>query len=331
MSKKNSSQCFGLPQADYQFEDEDSDNSVEEIFLAIQEQNLDEDQALSFISGWDKEKKKRTWSENKALKLARNRQKLSIEELKKITRCRRCDKRGHWEEDCIQEPKNTSTNSSGNHKGKPPTNGFVFLGFPASSHRRTLSSFLEKHQLDKEFSYAAISAREAINAGVDITLAGWDDSQQPRSFLTVPGGHAIIDPGASQDLIGLESFKKLCDKLAKNYLKPIQLDTKHAPAAGVGGSATPLFESLRRCIRQAGIMRLTVLEEDIPHLLSIGLLEHSGAVIGTAENMITSSRIFDAKTKGFAYCQGTGSLTEVCFQCQKSSHLRLISNREIST
>ncbi len=210
MSKKNSSQFFELPQDDYQFEDEDSDSPVEGIFLAIEEQNLDEDQALSF----------------------------------------------KW---------------------------FVFLGFPASSHRETLSSFLEKHQLnqlDKEFSYGAISAREAPNAGVDITLAGWGVSQQPRSFLTVPGGHAIIDPGASQDPIGLESYKKLCDRLAKNNLKPIRLDTKPAPAAGVGGSTTPLFESLCPCILggQAGLVRLSILEEDIPQLLSMGLLEHSGAV-----------------------------------------------------
>lgn len=110
LSKKSPGQFFEQPLEGHPEECEDSDDSVEEIFLAIEEQNLDEDQALSFISGWDKEKKKRTWSENKALKLARkkdrrhfdggkdsrshrpfNRKKLSVDELKKITRCRRCD------------------------------------------------------------------------------------------------------------------------------------------------------------------------------------------------------------------------------------------------
>ena len=101
-----------------------------------------------------------------------------------------------------------SKNSSGNHKGTP-TNGFVFLGFPASSHRQTLGSFLEKHQLDKEFSYAAISAREAINAGVDISLAGWDGCQQPRSFLTVPGGSGWLAIFIASSLMSYLCFVKI--------------------------------------------------------------------------------------------------------------------------
>ena len=169
---------------------------MEEIFLAIEEQNLDEDEALSFISGWDKEKKKRTWSENKALKLAQkkdrrhfdggkdsrshrpvNRNKLSIEELKKITRCRRCDKIGHW----VRRIPVETTRASPRPMGLSSlVSRLPLIGRPWALFSRSISW--------TEFSYAAISAREAINAGVDITLAGWDDCQQPRSFLTVPGG-----------------------------------------------------------------------------------------------------------------------------------------------
>jgi len=47
--------------------------------LAIEEQNMDEDQALSFISNWEKHKKKRTWSENKALNLARKKDRRRFE------------------------------------------------------------------------------------------------------------------------------------------------------------------------------------------------------------------------------------------------------------
>lgn len=64
----------------------DDESEVEEIFLA------------------------RTWSENKALKLARRKGHASSQPTQDVGgraahQCRRCDKVGHWEEDCT-EPKN---------------------------------------------------------------------------------------------------------------------------------------------------------------------------------------------------------------------------------
>ncbi len=287
ISKKSGGQFFQSDLTEQSLEDSSDDESdVEEIFLAIEQQKLSEDQALSFISGWDKDKgkKKRTWSENKALKLARkkdrrhfdhpdgrpsrppNRRKMSVEELKKITKCRRCDKVGHWEEDCT-EPKNPN-------KPKGNLNSFVFLGNQEARSSSSLSSFLVK-----------IESRRVLET---VCLAEWNEGDASQNYLTIPEGHAIIDPGASQDLIGLPAYERLCAKLGENNLKTIKLTSEPSPASGVGGNATPLFEALCPCIlaKQPGVIRITVLKEDIPHLLSIGLLEHSGAVIDTADNLI---------------------------------------------
>ena len=106
--------------------------------------------------------------------------------------------------------------------------------------------------------------------------------------MTLPPGHAIVDPGAARDLIGEPSFRRLVDKLKAIGLQPVVLDSKPDSASGIGGQATPLFEALVPCFlgKQPGIIKLIVLQEDVPQLLSIGLLEHAKAVIDTADNTI---------------------------------------------
>ena len=107
-------------------------------------------------------------------------------------------------------------------------------------------------------------------------------------FLTLPPGHAIIDPGASQDLIGLKSFERLTESLNRNGLRPIKLDEIPAPASGIGGDARPLFCALSPCVLggKPGIIKLTVVSDDVPQLLSVGLLEHAGAIIDVPRNQI---------------------------------------------
>ena len=271
--------------ADQQGDDVESESASDDecILFAMQAQELDEDAAMSFLTAWNGEQK-RSWSQNKAFKLARRkdrrhfedkgsrperprgRRRLSVSELKKITRCRRCQQLGHWEEDCKNEPK--PRNYSGGNQPKNGGNGFAYLGFGASSSSTSLSSFIAN------------------------ILEQSNGKRGSENFLAVPGGFAIIDPGASQDLVGLSAFRALESQLAKNGLKTIRLNTTPAPANGVGGSASPLFEALSPCILggEPGVVKLTVLKEDIPQLLSVGLLEYAGAVIDTCSNKISFKR-----------------------------------------
>ena len=265
---------------------------VQDILAEVEKMDLAEDEAMEVFLALEKEKK--TWKENKKLKMARRkdrrhfagkpsgdrRPRLSTEQLKKVSRCSNCGEKGHWAEDCskpyrskadrlAQEAKKRGEKSSGGgFKGA----AFVFLGGGG-----------EENFSASSFSGMAIPWRvqEVLNR---FRKGTGDDA----SFLTLAPGLAIIDPGAGQDLIGLEAYRRLEGELAKGGLRTVRLTEKPAPASGVGGRASTMFTALVPCILggAAGVVKVTVVEEDIPHLLSIGLLESAGAVINTASNVI---------------------------------------------
>ncbi|CAK9027595.1 CCHC-type domain-containing protein [Durusdinium trenchii] len=248
------------------------DDDDEEIFLAIENEHVAEEEAVALLADLQQDRR-RTWKENKLLKAARrkdrrhfddkssrparpfNRRRMSVEELKKITFCGNCGKKGHWREDCSESVKDSS------RQPKTKTNAFVFLGIS------------EEAKSSAAFFLGALSDAKSMNGAC---------------FLELNPGQAIVDPGASQDLIGLPSFEKLQTKLARVGLQAIKLDEAPGKAAGVGGSAKTLFMALSPCILggQPGIIKLTVVEDDVPQLLSIGLLEHGEAVIDTGTDKI---------------------------------------------
>ena len=113
------------------------------------------------------------------------------------------------------------------------------------------------------------------------------------NFLTVPPGFAIVDPGAAQDLIGSRAFSLLKGKLATVGLKPVTLDEKPPSASGIGGNASPMFTALVPVFLggHPGLVKMVVLADDVPQLLSIGLLEHIHAVIDTSTNDIEFKKL----------------------------------------
>ena len=119
-------------------------------------------------------------------------------------------------------------------------------------------------------------------------LDQFKDKGNKEIFLSLPPGHAIIDPGAGQDLIGRPAYEQLRAKLAAVGLRPQPIDEEPSRASGIGGQATTLFMALIPTILGGapGIVRVTVVQEDIPHLLSIGLLESAGSIIDTKANVI---------------------------------------------
>ncbi|CAK9057574.1 unnamed protein product [Durusdinium trenchii] len=215
-------------------ENEDTDSEVDDevIFNALEYNEVREEEAVSLMADLQQDRR-RTWKENKLLKAARkkdrrhfddkssrpskpfHKRRLSTEEIKKVTFCGNCGKKGHWREDCTEPSKDGSRAS----RDKNPK------------------------------------------------------ATDQACFLELSPGETIIDPGASQDLVGLRSFEKLQAKLKENGLKTIKLQETPSKASGVGGAAMTLFM-----------------------LLSIGLLEHGHAVIDTKEDKIHFKR-FDTMAK----------------------------------
>ena len=256
--------------------DSESDSELvdEEVYAVLKEKDLDEDEALSFLA--QHVPRRRTWSENRQLKAARkkdrrhfddrdsrperpkNHRRLPVAEPKKITRCSNCGAKGHWREDC-DKPYRSKESRERAEKSLPGASAFVFLGTGAG----------------EKFGGSFLSCPSFSEDG-------------NLTFLSLPPGHAIVDPGASQDLIGKKSYDRLVEALASCGLKPIELSEKPAPASGVGGDAKPLFNALVPCILggKPGIVKMTIVQEDIPQLLSVGLLEHAGAIIDVARNQL---------------------------------------------
>ena len=248
--------------------DGEEEHENEMILFALEQQDMDEDKAMSFVTEW--KTKKKTWSENKTLKASQrkdrrhfddrtsrpgrpqNRRRLPISELKKITRCRRCNAKGHWEEDCDQ-PKSRAGQSSSSG-----TSNMVAFTYCSTGTPTVAADFFNMV------------------------------TQEAFSFLEIPPGYAIVDPGASQDLIGFKAYQKLEERLKTLGLRPVKLQGKPQEPSGIGGKAKPLFCSLVPCFLagQPGIVRMTIIQDDIPHLISIGLLEHGKAVIDTDTNRV---------------------------------------------
>ena len=71
-------------------------------------------------------------------------------------------------------------------------------------------------------------------------------------------------------------------------LRCLRLEGDPPSAHGVGGKATPLYQALVPCILAGvpGVVRVTVIQEDVPQLLSVGLLEATGAMIDMRKNTV---------------------------------------------
>ena len=114
------------------------------------------------------------------------------------------------------------------------------------------------------------------------------DESSSWAFLMLPDGEAILDIGATQDLIGLEAFSSLSTALAAVGLQPIRVDKVVSVPSCIGGVAKPKFVALVPISPGGtpGILEMTVLEERIPPLLSVGFLDFLGVRISLPENTV---------------------------------------------
>ena len=254
-----------------------------------------------------------------------SRPKLTVGELKERTRCANCGERGHWKAECRKpfrsKEERGKTEGRSQEVGKRAVafvylgsdgghgNGNTFVGWSGglSGHRTTVKDAIDYTILHKDMGntggvmdYLALGAGPAEN--LKAADPGEDDTSEDTwwsrlvaaietgglNFFSLDPGHAILDIGAAQDLVGKEAFDKLNERLRSQGLRVLRLAAKPPAAHGVGGKATPLFQALIPCILAGvpGVVKVTVIEENIPHLISVGLLEATGAAIDMRRNTV---------------------------------------------
>ena len=187
---------------------------------------------------------------------------MSVDELKKITQCRICHKRGHWSAEC-------PTQKQGSHDVGAKVSGFCYLG----------------NEIDygpSAFSYATGLPESSEGAPEPrVSPSSW-------TFLSVPSAMAILDIGATQDIIGTRALSILEDELGKCGLQVVEVAPPSTSPTGIGGAAKVVRAVLAPISPGGipGVVHFIVVQENIPPLLSVGFLEHVGAAIDLISNEI---------------------------------------------
>eukprot|EP00435_Cladocopium_sp_Y103_P030682 s4658_g7.t1 len=239
----------------------------QETLKELEPLDLTEDQVVEVFAAM--EQRRRTWKQNKLFKAdvkkdrgsfskdgqagpprgqagcipgkSGARPRMNKEQLKKISKCRLCHERGHWAEDCVLRKKSAPT-------------AFSYCG--GGGAVGTAFAYVTVHDL-----------REAVKS-----VIGSVDNTDKWAFLALPGGEAIVDIGATQDLIGSSPMEELTRALAAVGLKPLKINETAVTPSGIGGVARALGVMLLPISPGGvpGLSEITVLEGNIPPFCQLG-------------------------------------------------------------
>ncbi|OLP76476.1 hypothetical protein AK812_SmicGene43580 [Symbiodinium microadriaticum] len=208
----------------------------------------------------------------------RPRARASKDQLKKLSRCHNCGRRGHWKDEC------PGLRNGGDRGDSNKVQGFCYLG-SGSGSQSGQSELL---------SYAVFGNQARISypvfLGAEMALA---ERERAWAFLSIPSGMAILDIGATQDIIGLPALQALEDELARSGLQALEVPTTSTAPSGIGGSAK-VSKTVLVPISPGGIpgvVQFVVIENNVPPLLSVGLLEHLGAQMDLVSNRVHFRKI----------------------------------------
>ena len=232
------------------------------------------------------EKEKRSWKENKKLKMAQRKDRrhfsdrttrpygagrpkgkrgFNVDAIKKVSRCSNCGDRGHWAEDCkkpyrskadrLEQEKQAKggagrggpsafvflgASSTSTSSAQPHLGGFNYLGFQEEATYELALQEMQTH--GEPYVQEKFNVEDYVTDGQLKTFVGMaipEFAQRvldqyrlpdtPQVFISLPGGHAIVDPGAGQDLIGQQAYERLKEKLKERGLRPIELEETQVP------------------------------------------------------------------------------------------------------
>ena len=105
------------------------------------------------------------------------------------------------------------------------------------------------------------------------------------TFVALDPGEVLWDTGAQEDFVGNQQLHQWCKLLAEHSLQVEWSMEKPESASGIGGATQPSVVyvpgGLDGC---SGIIRFTVVEQDVPPLLLVGIMRTLQAILDLDDN-----------------------------------------------
>ena len=94
------------------------------------------------------------------------------------------------------------------------------------------------------------------------------------TFVTLDPGEVLWDSGSQEGLVGKQQLDKWCKLLAEHGLPVVWSQEKPESASGIGGVTRPIgVVYVPVCLAGCnGIINFTVVEQDVPPLLPVGVM-----------------------------------------------------------
>ena len=232
-------------------------NTYQQVRKAIKEQKVNRGffNPKGYGKGFTKGK------DHVGIKFGQRGAKVHVDVLKLRTRCAKCGQIGHWAKECSNEP---------DARGK--------LRAEASSSK---TGYCEIGEAQSSFW----GGSSLIHGGNRITLGQFlrkrpSKPSVPSTFLMTQPEFGVVDTAAQGGLIGAAALGRLEGKLSQQGLA-VRWTDKVAQARGIGGEAKvcgvveiPISIAGVSCVIEA-----TVVEDEVPLLLSVKFLREHDAVI----------------------------------------------------
>ena len=199
-----------------------------------------------------------TFRKSEKVKVNEKGTKVHVDVLKLRTRCARCGQIGHWAKECTNEADGKRREKSRSSTGK---SGFFESGEKCSSQSTcmhvTLGQFMRRREHCEEFT-----------------------------GLTTGGAMGIVDAAGQGGLMGNTALERLQRTLHERGL------WRRGQARGIGGEARVcgVVEVPIGVSGTCGAVEATVVEEEVPFLLSIRVLRDVEAVVNVAEGYLHMQR-----------------------------------------